>query len=565
VDHAPLETALVLLLSGIAAVALARRVGMSAIVGLLAAGAVIGPHALGLVAEGEVLHVLAELGVAFLLFDVGLHLSLRAIAESRRHLVGLAPLQILGATTALGGLAWWAGLAPDTAVLVGATLALSSTAAVLQTLRERGEQGTPLGRAAVAVLVAQDLFVVGLLVVVPALGSDGAGLASALAGAVGRAALAAVATVVVGRVVLRRVLPWLTAVGGDEIFTASALLVVLATSWATAALGLSLPLGAFLAGLALSESRYAPLVQAETAPFRILLLALFFMTVGMSLRPEVFLADGTLVLAATVALVAVKAVTNALAARLTGLGPACSVRLGLNLGQGSEFAFVMLALLVSEGRLEARPAGVLSAAVGLSLALTPALAALARALSERIEAVPDAEARAAAPGDPRGVVLIGFDDVGEALARILIEEKIPYVAFTSDRDRALEGLARGFPVEMGDPTRPRALARVAAGRASAVAVLLADPELLVWVARTLRTIAPEVPVVAMAEDRQVRAELVAAGLHEVVPRDDAAATRLGVALLRVLGRSENEIGECLEAERAAREVSLGGELSRPAA
>ncbi|MBX2861116.1 MAG: cation:proton antiporter [Vampirovibrio sp.] len=250
--HDILAPILIFLTAGILGVVVFQRLKLSPIIGFFAAGATIGPYGANWVENTQDLHLLAELGVAFLLFDVGLHLSFKKLWESRRDLLGLGPGQIILTTLLLSGLGIVFGLNLKTALLIGAGLSLSSTAVVLQALKERDEQSSPLANASVGVLIAQDIFVVFLLVLVPALVSGTGNLTPAIAGALAKVLLALVVVSLVGRFLLRPYFEKITATKNDEVFTASALLFVLLTAWCVNQLGLSLPLGAFLAGLALS-------------------------------------------------------------------------------------------------------------------------------------------------------------------------------------------------------------------------------------------------------------------------------------------------------------------------
>jgi Kef-type K+ transport system membrane component KefB len=459
----PLIATAVLLAAGITGAVLARALRVSPIVGYLVAGAVVGPHALDVAPTENALHFLAELGVAFLLFDVGLHFSLKDLWRARRQLA-LGPLQMALAGALLAALAAASGIGGQGALYLGATLALSSTAVTIQSLRERGESNQPIGKSATAVLVFQDLAAVVLISLVGAAamahggadasaGHGGAGIDEPAAWVVaGRALLGLAAVALLGRAL--RPLFAMTSRAGEDVFTATVLLVVLATGGATAMVGLSLPLGAFLGGMLLSESEYCYMVKTELRPFRGLLLGLFFLTVGIALDlPMVLGAAGT-VLAIAAGMLAAKVVSTALAARLTGACPGFSLRLGFSLAQGSEFALVVLPLLAGAGLVAAGDASRVASAVVLSMAVSPLLTVLGSRLADRVERR-RAEPAAASPatdtalGHPGRILIDGSGDVALRVAAALAEHGADYLLLESDPQRVARARAEGYRVALG--------------------------------------------------------------------------------------------------------------------
>lgn len=552
----PLFSVLVLLGGGLASLAIAAYTGLPFLLALILLGALLGPEVLGLAAHGRAVDLLAELGVAFLLFDVGLHLSARTLWTARRYLFAFAPLQIGLCTLVLAGLfaavpgasaaGWW----------LPATLALSSTAVVVQILRESGEEQSPIGRAALAVLLAQDLFVIVLLVLLPRLAqeTDAAAALAAILPALLRLAVALAACVLLGRFLLAPLLGWIARLDRAEAFTAAALFCVLSIAWLTHAIGLSLALGAFLAGVALAESRYAALVQAEVAPFRGLLLSLFFLSVGMSIEVSALAERIPQVAVITLAVLAAKTLATLLAARAIGKGWGSALRLGLTLAQGSEFAFVVLVVAGAHGLLAAEARAQIEAVVVVSIALTPLLARMGARVAARLEA--GAVAAPAAIGERR-VALLGFDDTMEAIARALDRAAVPFVAFTSDRERAADARGCGFEVHHADAERPRGLALAAAGRASAIVIGVDDDAHGLELVRQARRLAPEIPVYAVTGRPDVLYEMERAGARDVVARGEAAARSLAERLLTDLAVRPRDVEECV-AECALRERQMVG-------
>ena len=556
----PLFSVLVLLGGGLASIAIAAHTGLPFLLALILLGALLGPEALGLAAHGTAVDLLAELGVAFLLFDVGLHLSARTLWTARRYLFVFAPLQIglctlalqalLLPVPALAGAGWW----------LPATLALSSTAVVVQLLRESGEEQAPIGRASLAVLLAQDLFVIVLLVLLPRVAGE-AGVSAALA-AIGpallRLAAALVVCVVAGRFVLAPLLGWIARLDRAEAFTAAALFCVLSIAWLTHAIGLSLALGAFLAGVALAESRYAAMVQAEVAPFRGLLLSLFFLWVGMSIEVSAVAARVPEVLAITLLVLGAKTLATLLAARAIGKGWGSALRLGLTLAQGSEFAFVVLVVAAAHGLIAAEARAQIEAAVVVSIALTPILARVGARVAARLEA---GEVAAPEAIPERRVVLIGFDATMEAVARALDRAAVPFVAFTSDRERAADARGSGFEVHHADAQRPRGLALAAAGRASAIVIGADDDAHGLELVQQSRRIAPEIPVYVVTGRPEIMYAAERAGARDVVLRGEGAARSLAEKVLTDLAVRPRDVEECV-AECALREQeTVGGAVT----
>lgn len=562
-DHGPplLAAILVFLVAGIAGIGVAKTLRLSPILGFFVAGALVGPHGFGVLPESDEVHLLAELGVAFLLFDIGTHLSFRKIWQQRADLFGFGSLQVVTTAALAGSAAWIAGLPPTAAFVVGCGLALSSTAVVLQVSKDRGEQGGPLGQKAVAVLIFQDLFVVLLLVVVPALAGDGErSLALEIVLAVGKVGLAFVIVSLIGRFLLQPAFRWIARQRSEELFTFAALTFVLAVAFGAGQLGLSLPLGAFLAGLTLAESRFSPVVQSELTPFRGLLMSLFFVSVGMGLEIEAFVERPLALVAVTLALIAGKALVIVGLGRATRLGTGFSVRLGALLAQGSEFAFVLFGAAVGLGLLADGAAGLLGASIGVTLALTPFVARLGASLGLRIEPVPPAPEGGDAKA-PKKVVVVGFDDFARRIARVLCAAKVPYVAMTSDREAVAEGRSLGFQVEFGSPERPRALAMAAVGEARAVIVASPATDISRAIVTKLRAIDAELPIFAATHDLPFFEELQRGEVCDAVVKSEEALEALARSALRVMGVEDDRADAAIEAARGDEAERLVAALS----
>ncbi|EWY38749.1 potassium transporter [Skermanella stibiiresistens SB22] len=545
-----LQDVLIILAAAVLVVPIFQRLRSSPVLGYLVAGTLIGPAGMAIVSDVHGVTVLANFGVVFLLFTIGLELSIERLKAIRLHVFGLGGLQVI-LTAALFYLgARWLGQPREAAAILAGGLALSSTAIVLQILVERGELSTRHGRLSFAVLLLQDLAVVPLLTLVPLLAAGG----TRLAGALGIAALKAIGVlviiVVVGRLILRPALRVVAAAKSPELFTSVTLLVVLSVGYLTELAGLSMALGAFLAGLLIAETEFRHQVEGDIQPFRGILLALFFMTVGMTIDLGLIVGQAPLVLALVAALVLGKAVVTGLLCRAFGFPFAVAAHVGLSLGQGGEFAFVLFSLAMTVGVLSPATGQLMLAVVALSMALTPFLMAagrlLAKALSPRI--VP-AELRRL-EGDARDfkghVIIAGFGRVGQTIARLLDAQRLPYMAFDLEPSRVAEGRARGLPIYYGDASRAEVLRAAGIDRARAAVVTLDQPQAAERAVEAIRRLCPMLDIHARARDHEHQVHLRASGATHVVPEMMEGSLRLGGLLLRSLGRSSEEVAEVLE-------------------
>jgi CPA2 family monovalent cation:H+ antiporter-2 len=519
-----LQPILVLLASAVFAVVLCRTLALPPIVGYLATGLLLGPHALGLVSDSAQTHRLAEFGVVFLMFSIGLEFSLPKLRVMRREVFGLGLAQV-AATVALGvvaalllGGSWQAGL------VVGGVAAMSSTAIVSKLLAERLELDSVHGRAILGVLLFQDLAVVPLLILVPALGQPASEIGWAIAVALLKAAVVLAALLLAGPRVMRAWFGIVARRRSTELFVLNVLLITLALAFVTSLAGLSLALGAFLAGMLISETEYRYQVEEDIKPFRDVLLGLFFVTVGMML--DIGLVAGKLWLVALlwVLLVGLKFALIAGLARAFGAAPGVALRTGLALAQGGEFGLVLIAL-ASGSAVVAQPVlQALLAATVLSMLATPFLIGasdrivmrlsgsewMLRSLQMHRVAVQSLETE-------RHVIVLGYGRNGQHLARLLDAESVRYIALDLDPERVREAALAGDTVVFADCSRREALVAAGILRAAAVVVTFADTAAAVRVLAHIHALAPSVPVIARARDESDIAKLTAAGASEVVP------------------------------------------------
>jgi CPA2 family monovalent cation:H+ antiporter-2 len=559
-DHSAvaLQSVLVLLASSVLAVAVCRSLRLPPMIGYLVTGLALGPHALGVVSEREETHRLAEFGVVFLMFSIGLEFSLTKLKSMRRLVFGLGFTQVaatiglaVAAALALGA-SWQAGLA------LGGIAAMSSTAIVSKLLAERGALDSAHGREVIAVLLFQDLAVVPLLVLIPVLGQPADAIGVAVAAALAKAA-AALAVVILGGPKPMRA--WLRAVArrrSNELFVLNVLLITLVAAFVTAAAGLSLVLGAFLAGMLISETEYRFQVEQDIKPFRDVLLGLFFVTVGMMLDPRLVLAEFSLVVVFLALLMLVKGVLIAGLSAAFGAPRGTALRVGLALAQGGEFGFVLLPLAGLAGIVSEQLLQPMLAAMIVSMLATPFVIAASDRIVLRLSraewmlrsielhrvAVQSLEAE-------RHVVIVGYGRNGQRLARLLDAEGVRYVALDLDPERVREAAAAGDTVVFADGLRREALVAAGIARAAAVVLTFADAATAVRVLAHLHDLNPSVPVIVRARDEADIESLSAAGASEVVPEAFESGLMLashtlvwvGVPLSRVMRRVSHVRGE----------------------
>ena len=526
------------------------RLRISPVLGFIGAGALLGPSGLGRLTESfpwlanvtigsrtEIAH-LAELGVIFLMFMIGVELSWERLRILRRLVFGLGSLQVLVSGAVLGGVLLLLGVAPLAAALVGLALALSSTAIVLPVLAEQKRLNTPAGRASFAVLLFQDLAVAPVLFAIAVLGHKDGDAVSGLALALGQAAVAVAIIVVAGRLGLRPLFQLVARTRSPELFMAACLLVIVATSLVAAASGLSMTLGAFVAGLLLAETEYRRAIEATIDPFKGLLLGVFFVSVGMNLDPAQLLSTPATILGLALAVIALKGgVILAVAAALR-LPRAVAVEAALLLGAGGEFAFVLIgsaltASLVPEDL--GQPALIVTT---VTMVMIPGLAALARRLGRRFDRAASAQQSAAEPlpETARGrVIIAGYGRVGRLVGEMLDRHKVPYIALDMDAARVAEQRRQGRPVYFGDSANTELLRRCGIATARALVVTLDTPRLVEAVVAAGRAERPDLTIVARARDARHATALYDLGVDDAVPETIEASLQLSEAVLVDVG------------------------------
>lgn len=543
--------ALVYLTAGVVSVVAAKRLGLGSVLGYLIAGLIIGPFALNLVGEQADVMKFAEFGVVILLFLIGLEVRPALLWSMRKTIFGLGGAQVLATAFAIAAAAALLGLDWRTALAVGLVLAMSSTAIVLQTLDEKGLRQGPIGRAAFGVLLLQDLSVIPLFALLPLLATHapvaasavqthGAGslIASLPAWLQTLAVLAAVATVIgVGRFAVRPMFRFIAQARLREIFTASALLIVVGVAALMEMVGLSAALGAFLAGVVLAESEFRRELETDIEPFRGLLMGLFFITVGAQINVALILSRPLLLVGLVLGLMALKFAVMFGLAKIGGASNRVASAVGVALAQGGEFAFVLLAFTVGAGVISPDLAALLTAAVALSMAFTPVTVII----YERVARYLDAHVAAPVIPDPvfdegePDIIIAGFGRFGQIAGRMLIANGFRSTVLDSDIEQ-IELLRRfGRPVHYGDATRLDLLRAAGAEKAKMLIVALDDQEKTSELVERARKAFPNLIILARAFDRRHAYDLLANGADAVERETFEASLALGVTALRRLG------------------------------
>ena len=550
-DIGAYKDALIVLGTAAIVVPAMHRLKVGPILGFLFVGAALGPHGLGQLVDAfplfgwftvtgeKQINFIAELGVVFLLFVIGLELSLRRMITMRKLVFGLGGLQAVLTALPIGLVCYWAGVPAAGALVIGACLALSSTAVVVELLSKQRRLTSTTGRTTFAILLAQDLAVVPLLFVIGVLGGrdDGSVLTGVLY-ALAQAAVAIAIIALVGRRLLKPLFRQVATTDSPELFMAATLLVAVGAGVVAAIAGLSMTLGAFIAGLLLAETEYRRAIEAMIEPFKGLLLGVFFFSVGMHIDLQFIWREPLLVLAGVVAMLVLKTAIFVPIARGWGLSWGQAAETSLLLAPGGEFAFIGIGMAFGVGLMDQRVESGVLAIVSLTMALLPILAALGRRVAQRLnEAVPGDPIVTVLPPDdhaPR-VIVVGHGRVGQLVCDMLEEHKVPYLV--TERDAALVARWRKLdrPVFYGDVANRLFLERCGIGEAPAIIVTIDGAAAVDEIVRTARARRPDVLIVARAHDARHARHLYSLGVTDTVPETIEASLQLAESALVGLG------------------------------
>lgn len=563
--HDALAVALILLASAVVVVVVFRILHIPAVLGYLLVGAVVGPHALGFAPDSEGQKYLAEFGVVFLMFYVGLEFSLPQLMGMRRAVLGFGSSQVaavlaigVGVSLALG-LTWREGL------VAGGVAAMSSTAIISKALAEKLQLHSDYGRGVMGVLLFQDLAVIPLLVLIPALGLSGGEIAGAIAIALGKAAAILAIVLFLGQRLMRPLFTLVARQKSSELFVLFVLLVALGLAYVTQQAGLSLALGAFLAGMLISETEYRYQVGDYVKPFRDVLLGLFFVTIGMLLEPRVLLERFGSVIGIFALLICTKLAVIFVLARLFGAAKPTALRQALALAPAGEFGFVLLALAQRNGAMGEQALQVLLAACLLSMLIAPLILARMESIvlylvsSEWEQRALALHSVAVRSMSTRGhVIVCGYGRSGQALTRFLEREKLSVIALDSDPERVRESAAAGDSVVFGDAGRREVLMAAAIQRAAAVVVSFADTPKALAILAHVRELRPEIPVIVRTFDDSDVGRLKEAGAAEIVAEVVEGSLMLATQTMMQLGLPLNRVLRSLRDVRAERYTLVSG-------
>jgi CPA2 family monovalent cation:H+ antiporter-2 len=563
--HDALPVALILLASAVLVVVLFRQLSMPAILGYLIVGAIVGPHALALVPATESQSYLAEFGVVFLMFSVGLEFSLPQLMAMRRTVFGFGGAQVavilaIGVAGSLAvSLTWREGL------VVGGVLAMSSTAIISKMLSERMQLQTGYGRQVMGVLLFQDLAVIPLLVLIPALVLPKEAIAVAIGIALIKAMVVLAIVLYLGQRLMRPLFDVVARQKSSELFVLFVLFVTLGLAWVTEQAGLSLALGAFLAGMLISETDYRYQVEDYIKPFRDVLLGLFFVTIGMLLDLGFLVEHFGAVLAVFALLLGVKFAVIFALARAFGNEKPAALRAALALAPAGEFGFVLLALAQRAHALDEKTLQVVLAAALLSMLVAPVILARMERIvlyfieSEWTQRAVALHSLAVKAMSTKGhVIVCGYGRSGQALAQFLEREKIPVIALDSDPERVREAAAAGDSVVYGDASRREVLVAAAISRATAVVVSFADTPKALTILAHVRELRPELPVVVRTFDDTDVGRLKEAGAAEIVAEVIEGSLMLATQTMMQLGMPLNRVLRRLREVRQERYQFMRG-------
>ena len=568
-----LEITLLYLMAAVAGVVVCRLYKLPPMLGYLAVGVLIGPNALALSQNADGVRHLGEFGVVFLMFVIGLEFNLPKLRSMQKHVFGLGLLQVtitmVGAMLATWALATLApqlwGMSWQTSLALSSALAMSSTAIVVKLMVERIEMESEHGKRVMGILLFQDLAVVPLLVLIPALGASGEQLVQSLAMAGLKAAVLITVLLVGGRHVMRW---WLTLVArrkSEELFVLNLLFITLGLAWLTEMAGLSLALGAFIAGMLISETEFKHQVETDIRPFHDVLLGLFFISIGMLLDWRLVLERWPLVLLLTLLPILFKAAVVTGLSRVLGASTGVSLRTGLYLAQAGEFGFVLLTLAQQNALVPPALLNPILASMVLSMLATPFIIMYSNRIVLKLvasewlqQSLQMTSIARKAINTNRHVIICGYGRCGQNLARMLEAQDIPYMALDTDPDRVRQAAAAGHSVVFGDAGRLQALMAAGLARASAVVITYLDIPAALKVLGNIRTHAPQVPVIVRTQDDLNLKQLQEAGATEVVPEAIEGSLMLASHALALVGVPMRKVIRIVQDQRDARYNLLRG-------
>ena len=520
----PLDDVLVFLLAAVVVVSLFKYMKISSVIGYLIAGAIIGPSAFALIDNVEDTQRLADIGVVFLLFSIGLKMSLSRLRSLSYYVFGLGFAQFTVTGAIITAIFLLFDLPANIASLLGLGLALSSTAVSMQILGETGETSSRYGRISFAILLAQDLAVILLLVLRPTLDSPGdQTIIEMLSAAAVRAVLVLLGIWFFGRFILRPVYRIIANLKNQELFSATSLLIVLGLAMTTEHADLSMELGAFLAGLLIAETEYRHQVEADISPFHGLLLGLFFMNVGMKMSPSIIINDFALIFSIIVGMISIKSVITFILALLFKIPVGCALKSSLLLATGGEFIFILLTPEIESGLVSEQLGNAIVVAVAISMMLTPFLANLAKIIEGRninTESEVSLKSAISEVGDLKDhVIIVGFSKIGQLVAQIIQKQMISYVAIDNDMNNVTNGRNNNFQVFYGDARRNMVLRTLGAAKAKSIIICMNDDNSAMRTTLMIRHNFQDANVFVYLQNNDFAEKVTKSGAQVIIPQN----------------------------------------------
>jgi CPA2 family monovalent cation:H+ antiporter-2 len=552
-----LNEVLILLFLSVIGVAVFRRLDFPAVLGYLVVGLLAGQHAFGWIQNSHALEQIAEIGVVFLLFTIGLEVSIPRLISMRGIVFGIGTVQVLVSTMSTLALGMWMGLSWQAAFAVGGALAISSTAIVVKQLTEQNELHSRHGNISLGILLFQDLAVVPFLVLIPIFAApDSGSLLISISFALAKGAFAFAVIFYAGQYLVRPAIRMVASTHSSELFTLFILLIALVAAWLTWQLGLSLAMGAFLAGIMLAETEYQHHVEVEIRPFRDILMGLFFITVGSQFDWRVIINEPLAVGVLTFGLIAGKGIAIMIITRLAGYEKGVAVRAGIILGQGSEFGFALLAVALASGLLDITHSQPIIASIIFSMAISPMLIRQNDAIANLVAPDYDSSSRKTEPGIEQAgkklqghVLLCGFGRTAQNLAQFFKRVNIPFIAIEIDTDIVSEAREAGEPVYYGDSSNPDILRKAGISSARVLVISFHEVNASEHIARIARQLREDIPMIIRTRDDRNLERLLECGADQVIPDTVESSIMLAKHTLTVFGESQDSIDEMLDEAR----------------
>ncbi|MFA9421704.1 MAG: monovalent cation:proton antiporter-2 (CPA2) family protein [Gammaproteobacteria bacterium] len=548
---------IIILFFSVVSVALFRHLDFPSVLGYLLVGMLAGGHAFNWIHDSHAIEEIAEIGVVFLLFTIGLEVSIPRLIAMRSIVFGIGSIQVIVSTVSTIALGIWMGLSWQAAFAVGGAMAISSTAIVIKILTDQHELHSRHGHIALGVLLFQDLAVVPFLVLIPIFAVPESGsMLSSIGLALAKGAFAFGLIFYTGQYLVRPAMRWVASTHSSELFTLFILFIALIAAWLTWQLGLSLAMGAFLAGIMLAETEFQHHVEMEIRPFRDVLMGLFFISVGTQFDWTIIVSDPVTVAVLTAGLMVGKGLAIMIITYFAGYEKGVAIRSGLVLGQGSEFGFALLALALATGLLDIGVSQPIIAAIVISMAISPILIRHNEAIANYFDSSYVAQQsraefaiKEACKDLRKHVILCGFGRTGQNLAQFLKRLNMPFVALELDTKLIAEAWEAGEPVYYGDSSREQTLEHAGIENASALVISFPDVDASEVITRTARTLCKDIPLIVRTRDDRHLEQLLESGATEVVPDTIESSMMLAQHTLGKLGQDQESIDEMLDEAR----------------